>query len=348
MSDAPRTVIVTGGAGFIGSNLVGELLRRDSATRVIVIDDLRSGSFTTLVEACSRCARAPFSGEFLASDAGALDWEDLLDATGPAAVYHLAAITDTTVTDERAMIDTNAEGFAPILEACAEARVPLVYASSAAVYGSPPQGRDRAPFPENAAGEPTNVYGFSKWLMENQHRSLTADSARAGAPAPHVVGLRYFNVFGPGEGAKRAMASMALQLTRQILSGGRPRLFTRGDQARDQVPVGDVVECTLAAASPTAKPGVYNCGSGLATTFNDLADAVRTGLGVDHADAPTEFFEMPASIRRFYQDFTQADLSRTIEALPWKPAQSPSGAIAEYAGWLKREWASAGSLDSPA
>ncbi|RMH26853.1 MAG: NAD-dependent epimerase/dehydratase family protein [Planctomycetota bacterium] len=347
MTGARESVIVTGGAGFIGANLVGEILRRDPGAHLLVIDDLRSGSFSNVVDACRRIARSPYTGELIAQDAGALDWDELLDAAEPRAVFHLAAITDTTVSDERTMIETNAEGFAPILHACAQAGVPLVYASSAAVYGAPAQARDRAPFPEDAAGEPANVYGFSKWLMENQHRALTEACARTGAPTPHVVGLRYFNVFGPGEGCKGKMASMARQLAGQILAGGRPRLFADGEQARDQTPVMDAVRCTLAAAEPGARPGVYNCGSGKATTFNALAGAVRAGLGTTDADAPTEYFEMPAAVRRFYQDFTLADLTSTADGLGVRPQRDPLEAIAEYASSLKSLWERTGSLDSP-
>lgn len=335
MSDrAGKRVIVTGGAGFIGSNLVAEALRRDPGAHVVVVDDLRSGSFANLVEACDRAGVGPFTGDFLAESTGALDWDDVLDAVEPAAVFHLAAVTDTTLADERPMIEHNVEGFRGVLSACVSAGVPLVYASSAATYGAPAQARDRAPFPEEAAGRPNNVYGFSKWLMECLHGQTSAEyEAETGAP-PRVVGLRYFNVFGPGEARKGKMASMAFQLARQVLAGGRPRIFVDGSQARDQVAVEDVVECTLAAAEPKAKAGVYNCGAGVATTFNEVADAVRLGLGVADEAAPTEHFEMPASVRAFYQDYTCADMSRTRAGLGFAPRRKPREAIARYAAFL--------------
>lgn len=336
MPDAP-CYVVTGAAGFVGSNLVAELLRRGPTARIVAIDDLRSGSFANLVEACERIADAPYAGDFLAADTSGLDWPSLLEDLRPEAVFHLAAITDTTVADERTMLETNVEGFRPILVACVETDTPLVYASSAATYGSPSEGRDRVPFPESAAGRPNNIYGFSKWLMENAHRSVATDCLDAGVSEPQVVGLRYFNVFGPGESRKGRMASMAFQLTNQILDGGRPRLFTGGEQARDQVFVMDVVECTLAAASANATPGVYNCGAGAATSFNDLADAVRQGLGVSEKDAPTEYFEMPPNVRAFYQDFTCADLANTTAALGWSPRFDPRKAIADYAAHLAAE-----------
>lgn len=333
MADAP-CFIVTGAAGFVGSNLIGELMRRSPEARIIAIDDFRSGTFDNIVQACDRIAERVYTGDFLAADTAALDWPSLLEDLKPEAVFHLAAITDTTVADERVMIESNVEGFRPVLVACVEMDVPLVYASSAATYGSPAEGRDRVPFPETSAGRPNNVYGFSKWLMESAHRTVVEDCRTAGVSEPHIVGLRYFNVFGPGEARKGSMASMAHQLTQQILRGGRPRLFTDGEQARDQVFVMDVVECTLAAASLDATPGVYNCGFGKPTTFNELAAAVRDGLGVSEAEAPTEFFEMPAGVRAFYQDFTCADLSQTTAAIGWSPRFEPKKAIADYASHL--------------
>jgi ADP-L-glycero-D-manno-heptose 6-epimerase len=253
-------------------------------------------------------------------------------------VFHEAAITDTTVHDEAAMLRENVDGFVPILEACAAADVPLVYASSAATYGTPPQAARRDAFPLDAAGSPENVYGFSKWLMECAHRELAALAREEGRPEPRVVGLRYFNVFGPGEGAKGKMASMASQLTRQMLAGKRPRIFAGGEQARDQVHVDDVVECTLAAAGlgerKDPKPGVYNLGSGRATTYNQVVDAARSGLGLSAGDRPTEYFDMPPDIRRFYQDWTLADLSATKAGLGWSPRRDPVAAITDYARWL--------------
>jgi ADP-L-glycero-D-manno-heptose 6-epimerase len=327
---------VTGAAGFVGSNLVAHLLAADTGAEIVCIDDCRSGSFNNLIEACERARVPAFTGDFIAAHTASLDWPALLEDVDPSVVFHLAAITDTTVDDERKMIDDNVEGFRGALYACVERGVPLVYASSAATYGTPRQVAEREPFPETAAGKPNNVYGFSKWVMENMHRQLLADRDPSDPPA-HVVGLRYFNVFGPGEARKGKMASMAHQLTTQILDGKRPRLFAGGEQARDQVSVHDVVSCTVAAAQRGVRQGVYNCGSGRATTFNELVHAVRAGLGVSEADCPTEYFDMPASVRRFYQDFTCADLTRTRRALDWEPSHDPISATRDYAAQLKAE-----------
>jgi ADP-L-glycero-D-manno-heptose 6-epimerase len=133
-------------------------------------------------------------------------------------VFHLGAITDTTLSDEAEMVRENVGGFREMMQVCAWRGIPLVYASSAAVYGTPPQARDGAPFPVEAAGKPSNVYGFSKWLMEQEHRRFVEDAANGvDAASPLIVGLRYFNVFGPGEARKGKMASMVYQLAGQLL-----------------------------------------------------------------------------------------------------------------------------------
>jgi len=334
--------VVTGGAGFVGSNLCCALAaraaRRAEEIDLIVIDDFRSGSFANLVEAFEREGDERFRGEVVAGSVGEIDWESLIDARSPRAVFHLGAITDTTVSDEREMLEVNTETFGPMLEACVEASVPLVYASSAATYGSPPQADARVPFPLGAAGAPNNVYGFSKWLMECEHRRVLGDARDAGKPFPHVVGLRYFNVFGPGESRKHHMASMVHQLATQILDGGRPRIFTDGEQARDQIPVMDVVACTMAAAGidndHAVVPGVYNLGSGRATTYNEIVEAIRSPLGMSEADRPTEYFDMPAHVRTFYQDYTCADMSETERGLGWTPSVDPLAAMGDYAQYL--------------
>ena len=334
------TYIVTGGAGFVGSNLCAALLKRDPACHVVVVDDFRTGSFANIVEACDRHGVGPFTGAVMADD----HREEVVGLVHtdpkPAAVFHLGAVTDTTVADERDMIGANASwGFEDMLQACAGRSVPLVYASSAATYGSPAQADRREPFPVSAAGRPNNVYGFSKWLMECAHRRVDAMLAEAGRPRPRIVGLRYFNVFGPGESTKGHMASMARQLTMQMLAGRSPRLFTDGEQARDQVHVDDVVDCTMAGAGLGSRtdpaPGVYNLGSGRATTFNEIVAAIRRGLGVGEDDLPTEYFEMPRKVRAFYQDYTCADMSETKRGLGFEPTRDPLEATAEYAAYLK-------------
>ena len=332
MQEGP-VFIVTGGAGFVGSNLCAALCRRDKTAQLIVVDDFRTGSFANLVEAFDRAGLGNFTHRIEATCYSRVDWPALIAMHRPAAIFHLGAITDTTVMDEAEMLRVNTSGFVPLLHACLNSDTRLVYASSAATYGSPREGIEKRPFPVSAAGKPNNVYGFSKWLMESEHRRIAGDS-------PLVVGLRYFNVFGPGEARKGKMASMAYQLARQMLEGKRPRVFTPGDQARDQVYVGDVVDCTMAAAGlgerAQVRGGVYNLGSGVVTSFAQIADAMREGLGWSAADRPTEFFDMPASIRAFYQDYTCADMTATRDGLGWTPRHTPTKAMVQYAKMLRQ------------
>lgn len=339
-----RSYIVTGGAGFIGSNVAAELVRREAGARVVVVDNFSTGSCANIVEAFGRRGLGPFGGEVIAESAGDVDWARAISRLSPAAVYHLGAITDTTVTDEKRMIEENLGGFRAgdersMLAACAGRNVPLVYASSAATYGTPPQAGRREAFPEQAAGRPNNVYGFSKWMMEQEHARWMRVHPRA-----HMVGLRYFNVFGPGEARKGKMASMPYQLTMKMLSGERPRLFTDGSQSRDQVSVDDVVDGTIAAAGLDGRrvtSGVYNLGSGVATSFNECVEAIRRALDLPASRVPTEYFEMPAAVRAFYQDFTQADMRGAVAGLSWSPSRRPAEAIESYARWLAKRDASA-------
>lgn len=326
--------LVTGGAGFIGANLCAELTRRDPTCTVVVVDDMSSGSYANLVEAHERAAVDPFSGIVITDSLEQIDTAGLIADERPDAVFHLAAITDTTVADEVRMIRVNVDPFVGMVEECLEQGIPLVYASSAATYGTPPHVRERVPFPLDAAGKPNNVYGFSKWLLEREH--LRAVKVRGGG---HVVGLRYFNVFGPGESRKGKMASMVYQLARRMLAGQAPRIFRDGTQARDQVFVADVVDCTLAAAGmgerKSVEPGVYNVGSGVATSFNEIVVALRTALGLTHGELPTDYFDMPPDVRAFYQDYTCADISETQRGLGWSPRYTPEEGIAAYARGLR-------------
>lgn len=325
--------IVTGGAGFIGSNLVAALLSQEPRAHIHVVDSLRTGSYANIIEACERARVPVFSGAIIPCSHHEVSWDIWMDELHPRAVFHLGAITDTTVTNEREMIEQNSLGFESMARACHGAGCPLVYASSAATYGTPPQTASKLPFPLHAAGKPNNVYGFSKWMLECEHHRFASQQ-----PTAWIVGLRYFNVFGQGEARKGAMASMAYQLAQQCLQGNRPKLFEHGEQARDQVSVDDVVACTMAAAglhNQQVTPGVYNLGSGVATSFRDVAQAVRKGLGLRDGEQEIEYFAMPAHIRAFYQDFTQADMTQTQKGLHWTPRHQPLEAIERYARAMK-------------
>lgn len=334
MSEPAPVYIVTGGAGFIGSNLVASLLQREPDAHIYVVDDFRSGSYANIVEALERADLPPFTGSVLSDSVADLNWQPALLGLQPKAVFHLAAITDTLEFDEQKMLRDNSEPFTDILEACVECDVPLVYASSAATYGSPPQADEHTPFPLDAAGKPNNVYGFSKWLMDVEVFRFFKQREAQGEPLPHVVGLRYFNVFGPGEARKGKMASMVYHLTNQILDQKRPRLFKMGEHQRDQIFVDDVVACTIAGAKPGAKPGVYNLGSGQTTSFNDIVDAINDALGTS---VQADYFDMPEEMIPTYQHYTCADMSQTKKGLSWSPSWSPMDAMIRYARIIANE-----------
>jgi len=342
----PDTFVITGGCGFIGSHLAAELANRRPDAHLLIFDDVRSGTFANLTTAFRLAGVAPFAGSVSAQGVEDVHWRGLIEAIRPAAIFHLAAITDTTVDDEAEMLRINTEPSLEILDACVEGDTPLVYASSAATYGTPPHAARREAFAEDAAGDPSNIYGFSKWLVEAAHRRIDEQRSRQGLPPARVVGLRFFNVFGPGETAKGRMASMAHQIATAMVEGKPPRIFKMGEQARDQVPVGDVVDGCLAAAGVTREPGgsdravtpgIYNMGSGRATTFNELVDAIRDALAITEAERPTDYFEMPAHIARFYQDFTLADMTEAARGLGFQPSRDPLDEIAALARYIASE-----------
>ncbi len=325
MTTAESSYIVTGGAGFIGANLVAELLRKEPDAHIYIVDDFRTGSYANIVEACQRAGVGAFMGTVISDSVGELNWQPALLGIEPKAVFHLAAITDTLEFDEQKMLRANTEPFAEILESCIECDVPLVYASSAATYGSP---EERTPFTLEMAGVPNNVYGFSKWMMDAEVFRFFAQRKAAGKPMPHVVGLRYFNVFGQGEARKGKMASMVWHLTNQVLDGKQPGLFNFGEHERDQIFVEDVVGCTIAGAAEGAVPGVYNLGSGRTTSFNQIVEAIGEAL---EKNIEPRYFEMPDEMVPTYQHYTCADMSATKDGLHWSPAWSPMDAMIRYA-----------------
>jgi ADP-L-glycero-D-manno-heptose 6-epimerase len=300
-----ESALITGGAGFVGSNLALELERRYPDIRVTIIDDFRSGEFSNLVG---------FRGDLVAQDLASLDLLGRFRSGEFQAVFHLASITDTTVTDARQMIQDNVEGFRRVAEFARLSGTPLIYASSAAVYGVCRSGRMR----EDQAASPANVYGFSKTLLENLARRY-ADASRDW----RVVGLRYFNVYGPGEAHKGAAASMIYQLSEQIQAGKRPRIFKYGEQQRDFVYVKDVVEATLLAAEAD-RSGVYNVGSGRPTSFNEIIALLNKALGTDH---DPDYFDNPYP---FYQPHTEADVTRARAELGYAPGYPIDRGVAEY------------------
>ncbi len=282
-------ILVTGGAGFIGSNLVKHLAADGHVT--VACDDFSSGSWTHLVD---------YGGDVLTADvAGDLSVLASMDRFD--VIFHQASITDTTVMDQRKMMHNNVEGFRNMLELAVEWESRVVWASSAATYG-----RGASPNKESQTPGPLNVYGYSKLAME---RMVDRYVPRLSKP---IVGLRYFNVYGAGEEHKGKFASMIGQLARQMLAGKRPRLFTDGTQRRDFVYIDDVIQANLMAMqSPSG--GVFNVGSGAASSFNQVVSELNRVL---KTDLPPEYFENPYD---FFQTWTEADLTQSRAILKYNP-----------------------------
>src|SRR5271154_580222 len=262
-------IILTGGAGFIGSNLLGALNAR-SVTDVLVVDRV-GDSYRNLKD-------LRFS-DFMRPEQFARAIEHKTLSNRIEAIFHQGACADTTCTDGRYMIENNFTFSRLILDFALARKVPLVYASSAAVYGA---SRAFAPTRENE--RPLNLYGLSKLAFDNHARSVAAKSEST------VAGLRYFNVYGPRESHKGKMASMVYQLYRQLKSSGRARLFAGsdgyagGEQRRDFVFVDDVVRVNLALAEGPVRSGIFNVGTGNSRTFNDVARTIIVRLGAGAID----------------------------------------------------------------
>jgi ADP-L-glycero-D-manno-heptose 6-epimerase len=286
------------------------------------VDDFSSADFRNL---------QGFKGDVVAAACEELDWEAQFDVPGQVTsegwqsdvkcIYHLASITDTTVHDQALMVRRNVEGFRCVLRFALGNNIPVVYASSAATYGQA-DGVMR----EEQPAAPVNVYGFSKTVLDN----LARQAAAHGLP---VAGVRYFNVYGPHEAHKGKMASMVYQLYRQMAAGQRPRVFKSGEQMRDFVYVKDAVAGTIAAAE-SGRSGVYNIGSGRAISFNHVIELLNAALGLG---LKPEYIDNPYSA--FYQNHTEADLTRSRFDLDYDPQWPPERGIADYVAWLKERGA---------
>ena len=300
-----KHVLVTGGSGFIGSNLALEIQERFPEARITVVDDFRGSSFKNLLG---------FKGDVLAFDVAHPEWLAAVKDRPFETIFHLASITDTTVLDEKKMIFDNVEGFRNVLGLALEKKADVVYASSAAVYGS-----QDTPMKEEDAGKPNNIYGFSKWTMDQIARTYEGKLK--------LVGLRYFNVFGPGESFKGASASMIYQLAKQMMAGKQPRIFKWGEQRRDFIYVKDGVAATIRSRE-TKRNTIINIGTGHSTSFNEVIEALNEGLGTHYEP---DYFDNPYD---FYQDFTEADLTRARLDLGYKPAFSLEAGVADYVAKL--------------
>lgn len=287
-------IVVTGAAGFIGSMLVSGL-NRLGEEKILAVDDLTDGKkFTNL--AANKIAdymdKAEFREKINQEDKG-LERVNL--------IFHQGACAKTTEWNGRYMLDNNFSYSKELLHFAVARSIPFIYASSAAVYGT------SSKFIESGECEkPINVYGYSKLLFDNYVRSLDK------AIASQVIGLRYFNVYGPGEAHKKEMASVAFHLNKQLNETRELRLFegshgyADGEQVRDFIHVDDIVRVNLWMREHAEVSGIFNVGTGKASSFNRLAEAV-----IDwHGTGKIKYIPFPDGLRESYQSYTEADLSK--------------------------------------
>lgn len=292
--------LVTGGAGFIGSNLALELEKQDQ--EVTIIDNLLSGNKKNIKGFKGRFIELDVSNEF--------DLNENFDV-----IFHQAAITNPRYPNDEETYNKNIQGFKNMIELAKKNDTKLIYASTAGLYGNRP-----VPMKEGQKKEILSVYGKSKLKMDDMAEKLFDKM--------HIVGLRYFNVFGPREAYKGRPASMIYHLGKQIKAGKNPRLFKFGEQKRDHVYVKDVVDATILALN--AKSGIYNVGTGIATSFNDLIKILNNVMG---KNSEIEYFDMPYDPKT-YQSNTQADTTKAEKFLGFKSRWPLKEGIKDYFNWL--------------
>ena len=320
-------IIVTGAAGFVGANIVRGLNARGE-TDILVVDDLTDGDKFVNLVGCQ------ISDYIHKTDFRKMIADDKLPTVR--AIFHEGACSDTTERDGRYMMDNNYRVTLELFEWAQSKRVPLIYASSAAVYGDGPV------YAEALTNEkPLNVYGYSKYLFDQIVR------ARLDSTAAQVVGLRYFNVYGPHEQHKGRMASVAFHNMNQFVTGGQVKLFGGwdgygdGGQKRDFISVDDVVAVNLHFLDNPQTSGIFNCGTGRAQPFNDVASSVvntiRAARGQEQlaladlvAQNTLAYIPFPDDLKGRYQSYTQADISELRKAGYDKPFKDVQTGVSDY------------------
>ncbi len=294
-------ILVTGGAGFIGSNLVAGMAQAGLGPVAVCDVFGHDAKWKNLAKHPVHEVVDPADlSEFLKRQGSSID-----------AVFHMGAISATTETDVDLIMRTNLTLSQVLWRFCQQAGCPMIYASSAATYGDGSQGfTDSNDAAALAALQPLNPYGWSKKLFDD---FAIAEATKGSAP-PFWAGLKFFNVYGPNEYHKGGQRSVAHQLFEQIRDTGQVRLFKShhpdygdGGQLRDFVHVDDCVKLMIWLLRERPLSGVYNCGTGKARSFKDLA--LATFAAMDR-DAKIDFIDTPEGIRRHYQYFTEADMSR--------------------------------------
>ncbi|MBF0561432.1 MAG: ADP-glyceromanno-heptose 6-epimerase [Alphaproteobacteria bacterium] len=315
-------IVVTGGAGFIGSNIVAALEAR-GCSDIVVCDRLRCG------DKWRNLAKREL-GDIIHPDR-LLPWLDS-HAGAVEAIFHMGAISATTERDADLILENNFHLSMDLWDWCARNRVRFIYASSAATYGDGAQGfTDDAAIEALAQLRPLNAYGWSKLLFDRRIMRLLS---QGGAAPPQWAGLKFFNVYGPNEGHKGSMKSVVAQIHPRIRAGEPARLFrshrpdyTDGGQLRDFVSVWDCLDVMLWLYDHPDVSGLFNCGTGQSRSFRDLAVAVFHALDMEPV---IEFIDTPIEIRDKYQYFTQADMSKLRQAGYDKPFLALEEGVARY------------------
>ena len=307
-------IIVTGGAGFIGSNIV-KGLNEQGYKDILVVDDLTDGTkFANLVDL--DIADYMDKDEFIS----AIISNENLDID---VIFHQGACSSTTEWDGKYMMENNYTYSKDLLHYCLERNIPFLYASSAATYG----GRTDNFIEEREYEKPLNVYGYSKFLFDQYVRKILPNSKT------QICGFRYFNVYGPRENHKGNMASVAYHLNEQILKSEKPKLFSGSDNfKRDFIYVEDVVDVNLWFWKNNIS-GIFNCGTGRAESFQAVADAVLNFHKKDEID----YIPFPDKLKGRYQTFTQADLTKFRKVGCPIEFKSVAEGTTEYMKWLNKQ-----------
>ncbi len=306
-------VLITGGAGFIGSQLAREIQNRYPSWKVTIFDKFNNlekrsngnfkyfGDYKNLVG---------LNVDVIVGDLKADSDLNLIFERKFDVVFHQGAISDTTELNQEEVLLTNTVSFNKILNHCISNNIKLIYASSAGTYGN-----SISPNVVGVGEMPENVYGFSKLQMDNLSRTFLEKKL-----SYNIVGLRYFNVFGPGEIYKGKTSSMILQLAKQALDNKKVKLFKHGEQSRDFVYIKDVIEANLEAIN--SESGIYNVGSGVSRSFNDIVKCLENEIGFK---VSVEYFDNPYT---FYQNNTCAQLDKT--KFNFSPKYTLEQGIKEY------------------
>ena len=311
-----KTILITGGAGFIGSNLAFYFQNNFPDSIVVVFDCFRNGSTfenNNLISFGHYKNLIGFNGEVICGNINSKLDLSLLHKYKFDYIFHHAAISDTRVYDQEIVMKTNVNAFIEVLNKAKIDNSILVYASSAATYGS-------LPSPQTVGKEnPENPYGSSKLIMDQiAYRFIKSNPNRT------IVGLRFFNVYGPKEYFKGSTASMVIQLGHQILDNKALRLFHGSENIlRDFIYIEDVIQANIKACR-TKNSGVYNVGTGKPRSFQNIADILQKEIG---KNVETEYFPNPFD---GYQMHTQANIESSIKSLGFDPQFSLEEGIKAY------------------